>query len=113
MAEGDEPSLRGMHHRQRKREVDCAVKLAEMLDKATIGNKSDVGASSADGAGVATAASFAAESAAVANELARTFFGELLCHTIGGVYVSKSEQARGGSCCCASHTRSAAEPVIP
>ena len=31
MVEGDEPSMKGIAHKQRKREVSCAAKLVELL----------------------------------------------------------------------------------
>merc|ERR1719424_968640 len=34
MVEGDEPSMKGLAHKQRKREVGCAGKLVELLSKA-------------------------------------------------------------------------------
>lgn len=77
--QGADPSLRHMSHKQRSREVSCARKLAEWLDK-FVGGELD-------------AAAFEAEAKAHAAELAQTGFGELLTHTIGRVYLYKASQA--------------------
>ena len=76
MAEGNEPSFKAMKHKQHKREVDCAVKLAELLAPC-LDDAFDEGAWEAKLQGQAT-------------ELARTAFGEVLLHTIGKVYVAKA-----------------------
>ena len=76
MAEGNEPSFKAMKHKQHKREVDCATKLAELLAPC-LDDGFDEGAWEAKLKGQAT-------------ELARTAFGEVLLHTIGKVYVAKA-----------------------
>ena len=76
MAEGNEPSFKAMKHKQHKREVDCATKLAELLAPC-LDDGFDEGAWEAKLQGQAT-------------ELARTAFGEVLLHTIGKVYVAKA-----------------------
>ena len=76
MAEGNEPSFKAMKHKQHKREVDCATKLAELLAPC-LDDDFDEGAWEAKLKGQAT-------------ELARTAFGEVLLHTIGKVYVAKA-----------------------
>ena len=76
MAEGNEPSFKAMKHKQHKREVDCATKLAELLAPC-LDDGFDEGAWEAKLKGQAA-------------ELARTAFGEVLLHTIGKVYVAKA-----------------------
>ncbi len=72
-------SLKHLSHKQRQREVACAAKLAAKLQPFV-----DCQLSLAD---------FEAQVREQAKELATSAFGELLTHTIGGVYVYKASQA--------------------
>ena len=80
-AEGgeDNPSLKHLSHKQRSREVLCARKLADRLQR-YVDYEIDE-------------ATFKADATAQAAELAQTPFGELLTHTVGRIYVFKASQA--------------------
>ena len=66
MVEGDEPSMKGIAHKQRKREVSCAAKLVELLAKAyeplppTAASASSAASSASASAASASAAASAA-----------------------------------------------------
>jgi len=72
-------SLKHMGHKQRQREVAAAAKLAARLQPYVDGT--------------VTLEAFETEARTQAKELAETAFGELLTHTIGGIYVYKAAAA--------------------